>query len=431
MKQRIYIDIVVIGKRYMMMKIFTLFFVVLAYFPLRGQSSKSALFIGNSYTGVNNLPSLTQNLANSLGDTLTVDSNTPGGSTFNAHTSNTTTLNKIALGGWDYVILQAQSQEPSFPPVQVATDTYPYATILVDSILSADPCTVPLFFMTWGRENGDQTNCASYPPICTFNGMQERLRQSYLEMSIDNEAEVSPVGAAWKYVRDNYPSIDLYSSDGSHPSIYGSYLAACVHYASIFKKSPVGASFISSLSATDALTLQTVAEMVVIDSLETWNFGIRNVTADFSSIINDFEVAFGYTGNNGNVFEWDFGDGTTDLSENPMNTYMSNGTYTVELIATDGCTSDTTTANVVISASTSNVNELNFIESVARFDDQVTITFNGYPTGSYLIYESTGRLVASGDFGGSSLRLKIPGGCGYYLLTVKTKNQTQTIKLVP
>lgn len=395
-----------------------------------GQSSKNVLFIGNSYTGVNNLPSLTQDLASSLGDNLSIDSNTPGGATFNNHSTNATTLSKIGQGNWDYVVLQAQSQEPSFPPSQVASETYPYSAILVDSVLSANSCAVPLFFMTWGRENGDQNNCAAYPPICTYDGMQARLRQSYLEMAVNNESEVSPVGAAWKFVRDNYPSIDLYSLDGSHPSIYGSYLAACVHYASIFKKSPVGASFTSSLSPTDALTLQTVAEMVVIDSMEVWNFGVRNVTADFTSSVSGFDVLFNYSGSNGSVFNWLFGDGNSGNSSAPTNTYLANGTYSVELIASDGCTSDTTTADVVIPVSTSAVSEIDFIENVANRDGYYLINFCYSPRGSYLLYDSSGKLISSGNFSGPTLQLSKPNGVAYSLLTIKTKDHTQTIKLV-
>jgi hypothetical protein len=81
--------------------------------------------------------------------------------------------------------------------------------------------------MTWGRENGDQDNCANYTPLCTYDGMQQRLRESYVQMADDNNAIVVPVGMAWKYVRDNYPEIDLYQSDESHPSVEGTYLAAC------------------------------------------------------------------------------------------------------------------------------------------------------------------------------------------------------------
>jgi hypothetical protein len=178
--------------------------------------SKRVLFIGNSYTAYNNLPLLTQNIALSFNDTLFTDSNTPGGHTFNNHSNNATTLNKIASGTWDFVVLQAQSQEPSFSPAQVAAQTFPYAEILVDSIRSANPCAIPLFYMTWGRQNGDASNCANYPPICTFDGMNARLRESYLEIAVDNVSQVAPVGAAWKYVRDTYPTINLYNADQRH-----------------------------------------------------------------------------------------------------------------------------------------------------------------------------------------------------------------------
>ena len=162
------------------------------------QQTKEVLFIGNSYTSVNNLPALIEGIALSFGDTLIYDSNTPGGATFNMHSTNQQTLSKINQQQWDYVVLQAQSQEPSFSPGQVANDTYPYAKILVDSIHDNSSCAEPLFFMTWGRKYGDLQNCAVYPPVCTYLGMQQRLRESYLEMALTDSASCAPVGMAWK-----------------------------------------------------------------------------------------------------------------------------------------------------------------------------------------------------------------------------------------
>ena len=98
------------------------------------QTTKKALFLGNSYTAYNSLPNLVENIANSLGDSLIHDRNTPGGQTMAGHASNVTSLNKIASQEWDYVVLQSQSQEPSFPPSQVANDVFPYAEQLTDSI---------------------------------------------------------------------------------------------------------------------------------------------------------------------------------------------------------------------------------------------------------------------------------------------------------
>src|SRR5687768_8568222 len=74
--------------------------------------TRKVLFLGNSYTGVNNLPQLVHDAALSAGDTLIFDNNTPGGYTLEYHAQDITTQNKIMAGGWDYVVLQGQSQEP-------------------------------------------------------------------------------------------------------------------------------------------------------------------------------------------------------------------------------------------------------------------------------------------------------------------------------
>jgi len=218
------------------------------------------------------MPQQVADLASSFGDTINYDSNTPGGATFSSHSTNATTLAKINQQEWDYVVLQAQSQEPSFPPSQVANDVYPYAQILVDSIVQNSLCTEPLFFMTWGRKYGDQQNCGVYPPICTYQGMQNRLRQSYLEMATTHNASAAPVGISWQNAMTLDSTIDLYISDNSHPSMYGSYLAACTFYSSIFKKSCVGSSFWpAGIDSATAVFLQSVASSTVLDSLATWN----------------------------------------------------------------------------------------------------------------------------------------------------------------
>ena len=116
---------------------------------------KKVLFLGNSYTSVNSLPTLVKDIALSFGDTMLTDQNTPGGHQLVQHVVNTTTLSKISSQNWDNVVIQEQSQKPSFSPGQVATDVYPYAEILCDSIRSNYSCSEPIFYMTWGRKNAD------------------------------------------------------------------------------------------------------------------------------------------------------------------------------------------------------------------------------------------------------------------------------------
>lgn len=108
-------------------------------------TKKRILFIGNSYIYVNDLPTTLYNLALSLGDTLEFDSNTIGGSTLNYHSTDAVSQAKIKQGNWDYIVLQEQSQMPAFDPSQVATDTYPYAKKLCDTIHAYNPCGEVLF----------------------------------------------------------------------------------------------------------------------------------------------------------------------------------------------------------------------------------------------------------------------------------------------
>ena len=143
----------------------TLFLLTIISSGYAQQQIKSVLFIGNSYTYVNDLPGLLASVAQSAGDSVIYDSNCIGGYTFQLHSTNATTLQKIAQGNFNYVVLQEQSQLPSFPISQVQSSVYPYARTLDSLITIANPCTETVFYMTWGRKNGDASNCANWPPL--------------------------------------------------------------------------------------------------------------------------------------------------------------------------------------------------------------------------------------------------------------------------
>ncbi|MBZ0205364.1 MAG: PKD domain-containing protein [Flavobacteriales bacterium] len=353
------------------------------------------LFIGNSYTSVNNLPELTRQLALSLGDTLVVSSSTPGGYTFQGHISNTATQNLIAQGGWDYVVLQEQSQLPSFPPGQVATECYPYASDLVNGIRAHSPCADAVFYMTWGRENGDAQNCASWPPVCTYEGMQERLRTSYLQMAQDNNAECAPAGMAWKRVRDEYPAIDLYASDGSHPSVAGSYLVACTMYSIFLRTSTVGATFTSTLDPVTAATLQQVASSVVLDSLATWNIGVNDpVALPEHADLGAGQIAFSENSVNSTSNFWDLGDGTSSDQSAFTHTYAANGVYTVTYVAMDDC-GRTDTSSFVVDVISAGIAALNKPSISISSDAQGLVLNNANRDGTLELFDTQGRKLAT------------------------------------
>ena len=305
---------------------------------IQAQIEKKALFIGNSYTYFNQLPELVEGIANAKGNIFNHQSHTPGGTSLSTHANNATVQNLFSASQWDYVILQAQSQEPSFHPSQVANQVYPYANSLCENIRAANACTKPVFYMTWGRENGDANNCAIYPPICTYEGMQERLETSYTEMADNNSALLAPVGTAWKTIRSNFPSINLYHSDGSHPSIQGSYLAACVFYAVLYNDSPAS-NFMpedDDFTQEEAQILQTVAYNTVQEVNVNYTT-IAQATASYE-IIGDSLHLFNESTNYSSI-SW------TGISQNivsdldTLSIYIGDysGSYEIDLSATDNC----------------------------------------------------------------------------------------------
>lgn len=195
--------------------------------------------------------------------------------------------------------------------------------------------------MTWGRENGDQSNCDVLPWLCTYEGMDSMLNLRYRIMADDNEAYVSPVGEVWHYIRDNHPEIDLYTGDGSHPTIRGSYLAAITFYTITFQKDPTLITFNSSLSEEMATDIKNAVKLVVYDDLEEWNIGDYDPVANFEVEQDINELTFTNTSAYVGEVVWDFGDGNVSAEENPVHEYAVEGTYTVTLTVSNCGIADT------------------------------------------------------------------------------------------
>jgi len=362
------------------------------------QQSKRALFLGNSYTAYNNLPQLTSDVALSAGDTLVVESNTPGGFTFEGHLGNTASMNLIDEGNWDFVVLQQQSQMPAFPLAQVEVETFPFATQLNDSILAHSPCAETVFYMTWGRENGDQQNCANWPPVCTYEGMDDLLYERYMMMAEMNQGVVSPVGAVWRYLRENHPDIDLFSSDGSHPSTAGSYVAAICFYTTFFRKSPLEALFDYTVdNAQEATIRQVVHDLVFLQSSD-WFVGSWNPTADFTlSPVNSSEFTLTNTSQFADNFFYSI-DGTNwvELTESATSiTISETGDYEISLIAQRCELSDTTIQTLQVSPNSVHLlNELDFNLYPNPTRDLLTIEIpDGYTCNEIVVLNALGEIA--------------------------------------
>lgn len=390
---------------------------------------KSVLWLGNSYTATNNLPDLVYQLALSGGDTLVYDSNTPGGYRLDDHWSSLTSQTKITQRDWDYVVLQAQSQEPSWDSAYVTNWLYPYGEAFDSVIHLNDSCTQLVFYMTWGRKNGDASYCAQFPWVCTYQGMQNQLTHRYLHMAHTNNAIAAPCGEAWRDVIATTPAFDLYLPDESHPSLHGSYLNACVFYATIYRRSPVGLPYYAGLPQAEAAFLQQMAASTVLDSMSLWNTEVYYDDATFSAQPLT-SAAFMFSSLvQGTNHQWNFGNGF--VPGNAVESYtFQPGTYTVTHVTDNGCLTDTFTQ--VITAGPVGLWEcipqkLTMYPNPASESLTIENPFSPHEQGTVKLMDAAGNVVLASPCSGERFCIstaELPGG--YY--TVVVTQGTQSVR---
>lgn len=207
------------------------------------------LYIGNSYTQVNQLPQLVGALAQASGDgaLYVFDTQLVGGATLESLWDAGQALTMIRQGDYDLVFLQEQSMRPLLAPDLMTR----YVRLFAEEIKERGG--IPVLFLTWARQATPQS--------------QGGITRAYFYAARQTNAEVAPVGMAWQASLAANPQWPLHAADGSHPNPTGSYLAACVFYGHIFGKSPVGlpgrlvvdGQTVVDLPPAEAAALQAIA----------------------------------------------------------------------------------------------------------------------------------------------------------------------------
>jgi hypothetical protein len=207
-------------------------------------------FFGNSYTYFHGGMELMVKalLEEALNITVDAQRSTPNAAKLPRHladldgTNGDTAARQALITGnitsWDLVVLQDQSGVPA----------YTYSALWWDSLeagvelnkLIEPTGAVTMFLLTWGRQKGVGPDDF----FSDYAKMQQYLNfgyRQYQQAANNPRSFVAPAGLAFQLIYDDTisaggteassPFSDLYSGDGSHPSVQGSYLAACAIYA--------------------------------------------------------------------------------------------------------------------------------------------------------------------------------------------------------
>jgi hypothetical protein len=214
------------------------------------EAPKRILFIGNSFNYYNNslhghLRKLVQAADKENAKAYFLKASTISGGRLIDH--------RFGIAGmlknwqWDVVILQGHSNEPIDPKKSREFDQT--ARFYVDLIREAG--AKPAFFMTWAYTGEPE--------------MTEPLGDAYTRIGNETGAIVLPAGLAFARALEKRPNLELRIEDKKHPTLMGTYLTACVFYAALYDKSPVGVAYTAGLDEADAKFLQEVAWETVKD----------------------------------------------------------------------------------------------------------------------------------------------------------------------
>jgi hypothetical protein len=220
--------------------------ILIGLFVLRPQAADptagvQVLFIGNSFTYYHDLPRMVAELAKAGGQRpMHYQSETPGGCTLEKHWKDRKALAQIQSRHWDFVVLQDQSQAPLLNRRAM----FEYGKKFDAEIRKEGARTI--LYMTWATRSKPNE--------------QPAISQAYEGLSKELKARLAPVGNAWQSALRSNRALVLHEQDQKHPNSTGTYLAACVFYATIYGQSPEGLpGRIGGLTDAEARPLQVVA----------------------------------------------------------------------------------------------------------------------------------------------------------------------------
>jgi hypothetical protein len=116
-----------------------------------------------------------------------------------------------------------------------------------------------VLYETWPRHPSSRLY-RKHPTVHSFGQMAERLDRAYAELAHDTDAALAKVGGAFERALASDPELTLWGPDGSHPTLSGSFLTACVLYATITGEDPRLASYAPpGISPERALRIKAIA----------------------------------------------------------------------------------------------------------------------------------------------------------------------------
>lgn len=319
-----------------MKKLLLLFsFVLSAHRVFAANDTTRVLFIGNSFTAVEDVPGLVKSLAEQAGHPFEMMAHTPGGISVgdvsqgtSAHMNNPAVFAAIRSKKWDFVVLQDNQGRfvdgaGIFPSPNASKVVEGHLKIR-DSVRANWPCARMLWFSGWAWKDG-------YPGLGDGAKLIRNIYENYLVLNDTTNEIIVPIGSAWLRSMQQLQNVDLWSPDLAHQSLEGSYLAASTIYSSIFRSSPENVLFSGGVDTTVARTMRKIGFAAVTDSFV--NSGLSAFTPTLTQNGNQLVATAGAAS-----YEW-YKNGTLLTGNTNTIAITGTGTYQVVVKSSASCKS--------------------------------------------------------------------------------------------
>lgn len=411
-----------------MRKALLLIFIIISVLSCKAQDTIKVLFIGNSFTYVENMPDLFKNIAESAGYKVKIQMHAPGGVSVGdisqgtqAHMNNQLVYDNIRSDKWDFVVLQDNQGRFVLDYGQFSSSSLVIQghQQIRDSVLKNNPCAKMVWFEGWGLKNG-------MPPYGnTGIEMIERIAANYHFMNDSLHQIIAPIGGAWKKLILTNPAIDPWSADEAHQSLAGSFLTAGVIYATIFRDNPVYSSATGGLAINDALLLKQIAWQTFNDSLPFIN--LQSITPDLQWQNNQL-----IAGNYQQYFWHKDMQWLTAANSNILNVNQSGHYYLIAQNAS-GCKLKSVSQHMIITNTNENDSEntVNIYPNPANDFISINCNISDFSDCNLRIYNLRGGLVKAEKIEQNHQQINVADLInGVYYLQITSEDLSKTVKLI-
>lgn len=226
--------------------------------------TKKVLCLGNSFSYYSNPAWMLKEIAWREGHALNIKAHFKGSQTLTQHLSLGFSTDVIEQGGYDFAFLQDQSQNPANYGRDATASILTGLTTLADKVRAASPSCKVILEETWTFSSASYGGFTDFPTFETYNDAGAKA------MAKAAGTWVSPIGPAFRQVREGGSGINLYYSDSKHQSEYGAYLKACVNYLVLFGERFGADPADCGLNPDKAAYLRSVAEQIVLGNEEDY-----------------------------------------------------------------------------------------------------------------------------------------------------------------